>query len=1854
METGRGSSNSVDSSALPPIAAATAPVRLPSAKSHRSPSKQFSRGGSFNSASEDELLPESDAMQSETVTEAASNTDALSVSQQEKMQLFATCPDLELLCRENGLSAAQFARNSDTVTSLDLFLGFWTSMKSVVYYPALRELSIINQPTICELEGVNNCRNLEKLCITECGLTKIANLGNCTKLKQLNLSSNKIRRLENLDALVNLEKLWVNQNELERLDGLWRLTKLTQLWACRNRIDRIDTALNGCVNLAELNLADNRLSSFKGLLSLTNLDQLAALVLSDPHFGDNPVCRLCNYQTYLMCQLPRLSFLDTVELSARNKQIAEATMIKKKMYYNMRIKAIKRDVHGRIRHAETIRNQAEHHMETSVSALVRHKKEIERFLVENSAKKDEIAAKVSQEMLNALEKKLECVSSCVRDRYSAVYRMNQDFERLRTSLRSTSEMNIARLLLELETGGNIRLEDGKPSDAWFGSCVELVRSRLFLPELQKLGVNDIQINRVTRISNRFLRNRFQARMEEVLVAPAKKVKDNVSKKGVTVPNGDIDAGRESENSKERNLRTPQEHGKRGNQPQNPCPGSTLETSMEYLFYAQSALLEDHQVRSPADTEQLFIAENGFRGFSGLGTTDFGAAIKLSSSIALLDAPRVTATLVAKGQQVVSNVEPLPSQQRLTQDMKRALQLAASGDWDLPCGVLLVAKVFPGYTKCISNADVALAKATSGSTLGKAQDFTGVQSLQVMHGGAATTTAGGEAAANKQKLYYVFDSALVLPEYFVEYQYTFGKDLVGSSRGSSASQSALRSLKSPRTAHSNEEEAVNLGVAAKLVDDFERKYRIRRSQSPLPANNSVYSSTDESVMRLLQMEPLLPGSITSNELTTPVVSTRLQAATASRIKYLSLLGCELEAIPDMSPLKDHLEVLVLSYNKIQGICSNLETLSTLKALDLSYNHISRIGHLEHLHSLETLEITHNLIRCFDDVECIGKALGKQSLKRLDLRKNGICDSKRYRFHVLQYLPELAQLDQQTVSQEEITIAQRLITQLSPSKVWALHCQKTRRTVPLSSSEAADFPSSDRHPECDDEVDFSSNKAEWSSVEELILNHELLGSIEGLSTAVNLRIASFSDNAIKRIDGLQACTRLEELCLDDNEIAQIENLEQLCFLKKLHLGRNRLTAIQHLNSLENLIQLSLEENQISSLRGLGSALKLMELYLGNNQIENLKEVQHLKSLPKLTILDLSGNEITRLPDYRLYTVYYLRRVKVLDGVSVSTQDQSNAKQKYSGKLTFEFILEKCGGGNVTPSGSGGENQFGRIIDMDVSSCRIREIGSIPGDVFSNVREINLENNQITDISGLEALPKLRVLNLNRNRIEKLMPSSQSSEYTVSDTCDGGGKGILSCLNLEQLHLAYNQITDMTTLGLQFLDSLKVLHLQGNAIVFLAGLECNTELVDIRLDKNRIRQLDPHSTLALRQVKFLNLEDNGLKSLSNFNNMLSLETLELSNNRLTDLEEVEKLASLPSLIDLRLNNNPLTKKHLYRQHVLYKLNSLKVLDGKDVYSDEKERIDILFLHERAAAASGTNPNAAERLTENRTVYQTQLFLTPSSIPTKGSSSVGISQPLGIPHNEVLTGSLLRKTPTTPLPVPTPPPILSPPTFPLPEHEVDLSIAIAPSNTTTRSLLAPAHSSYRNPTSLGSQSSWQVGTTGGGSSLPSTSTATIASAISANLAKGIGNSGVEQLYVGSTLRRRLSSVHYDQQQNSSPSLQVNGNFNGSDTKLPVGIISSQAVVRGPSAAIRRGFNMQPTPTESQSKPSSDHVFPSSTIPTTNDTGNNSGRSFAGYVVTYGNQKRYSSYPGSQQETTIPYLSTKLQQQSRRSSERR
>ncbi len=63
------------------------------------------------------------------------------------------------------------------------------------------------------------------------------------------------------------------------------------------------------------------------------------------------------------------------------------------------------------------------------------------------------------------------------------------------------------------------------------------------------------------------------------------------------------------------------------------------------------------------------------------------------------------------------------------------------------------------------------------------------------------------------------------------------------------------------------------------------------------------------------------------------------------------------------------------------------------------------------------------------------------------------------------------------------------------------------------------------------------------------------------------------------------------------------------------------------------------------GLSCLVSLMELYCGGNNVEGVREVGHLRGLLKLIILDLTGNPVAAHDDYRLYTIYHLRKLKVM---------------------------------------------------------------------------------------------------------------------------------------------------------------------------------------------------------------------------------------------------------------------------------------------------------------------------------------------------------------------------------------------------------------------------------------------------------------------------------------------------------------------------------------------------------------------------------------------------------------------------------
>lgn len=363
------------------------------------------------------------------------------------------------------------------------------------------------------IEGLNSCTALKSLWITNCKIQRIEGLEECVQLHSLHLTNNHIAIIEGLDTLSNLEVLWLNENRITSLHGLPEKNRIRSLWLAGNKIEKIGTALDSFSELEELNLANNLVGCFKEILNLNRLSKLKNLCFADPHFGECPVCNLCNYQTYILYHLSQLASLDTMLIGEDSKSLAEATYMKKKMYYNMRIKTLKRNTTNVVRKAQESKQIRTSHVNLNLNVLLRQAKDIQRELesrkwAERGKAKDQDSISLSrstitcekdsrrlpgegnekseeandekdivgdsegeddlghlsEEQVHQLKTKYIALQRGIEEKQREIIETKAQFDAFRRRCCEISEQNIARLIVELETGGNIRLEDGKPSD----------------------------------------------------------------------------------------------------------------------------------------------------------------------------------------------------------------------------------------------------------------------------------------------------------------------------------------------------------------------------------------------------------------------------------------------------------------------------------------------------------------------------------------------------------------------------------------------------------------------------------------------------------------------------------------------------------------------------------------------------------------------------------------------------------------------------------------------------------------------------------------------------------------------------------------------------------------------------------------------------------------------------------------------------------------------------------------------------------------------------------------------------------------------------------------------------------------------------------------------------------------------------------------------------------------------------------------------------------------------------------------------------------------------------------------------
>lgn len=234
--------------------------------------------------------------------------------------------------------------------------------------------------------------------------------------------------------------------------------------------------------------------------------------------------------------------------------------------------------------------------------------------------------------------------------------------------------------------------------------------------------------------------------------------------------------------------------------------------------------------------------------------------------------------------------------------------------------------------------------------------------------------------------------------------------------------------------------------------------------------------------------------------------------------------------------------------------------------------------------------------------------------------------------------------------------------------------------------------------------------------------------------------------------------------------------------------------------------------------------------------------------------------------------------------------------------------------------------------------KPIGTLAYSDLKNITSLNLSNEGITDISGLESCVNLKSLDLSYNQIKDVKPLLKL--YDIKDLNLSHNKisdvSYLSNLtSLEQLNLSDNNISDLSHSRENTKDDDDSDYDKTSDSVFknmthLAFLDLSNSSVSGSYSyKNSIDSSDLDELEYLIRLTSLNLKGTNVASLTNLKELETLTTLNLSDTSVSNLEPLEELTDL-TYLDLS-NNSRIDGDDLKPLQYLTKLKYLNLSNNR-----------------------------------------------------------------------------------------------------------------------------------------------------------------------------------------------------------------------------------------------------------------------------------------------------------------------------------
>jgi internalin A len=211
---------------------------------------------------------------------------------------------------------------------------------------------------------------------------------------------------------------------------------------------------------------------------------------------------------------------------------------------------------------------------------------------------------------------------------------------------------------------------------------------------------------------------------------------------------------------------------------------------------------------------------------------------------------------------------------------------------------------------------------------------------------------------------------------------------------------------------------------------------------------------------------------------------------------------------------------------------------------------------------------------------------------------------------------------------------------------------------------------------------------------------------------------------------------------------------------------------------------------------------------------------------------------------------------------------------------------------------------LTDLSLGHNKITDSNLIALAGLTNLERLNLDDNQISDVTALASLRKLSRLQIMNNQITGISALSHLTNMTslwLSGDKIADLGPLASLAKLEHVSFSHSPLRNISTLAaLKNLTSLDAANCQLSDISPLSGLG---RLTHLDLVGNRIADIDPLSKLT--NLTTLELTQNQISDLTPLTNLLKLSSLQLRDNRIGDLKA---LSNLVELRFLNVSNNPI----------------------------------------------------------------------------------------------------------------------------------------------------------------------------------------------------------------------------------------------------------------------------------------------------------------------------------------------------------